>query len=146
MRIFVILASAAVLAFAPINPAPGQPAGAGNLKIVWEVKNRFRLFRKEADFIRQVSANKGDGVLAAERRLARESDGYGWAKDVVASLCVDTAGKLIETCERDGERESYLAPRDHRVRHHGVRRHAAGRELRVDTRRRRGAAADQGAM
>ena len=54
-------------------------------------------------------------MLAEERRLARQTDGRGWARDVVERLCVDRAGSLLETCDRDGERESYLAPRDHRI-------------------------------
>ena len=87
----------------------------GTLRIEWEVKNRFRLFRHEADFQRHVAAAHGDGVLAAERRLARATDGRGWARDVVDRLCVDRAGNLLETCERDGERELYLSPRDHRI-------------------------------
>ena len=90
-----------------------QP-GAGELSIKWEVKNRFRLFRNEKDFARQVAAHQGS-VLAAERRLAEETQGEGWAKDVVDSLCVDATGKLLETCSRDGERELYLSPRDHRI-------------------------------
>src|SRR5271169_2705946 len=80
--------------------------------INWEVKNRFRLFRDEADFLRQVAVSRGNGVLAAEQRLAKETDGYGWAKDVVGRLCVDLSGDLTETCERDGERENYLLPHD----------------------------------
>jgi len=84
-------------------------------RIQWEVKNRFRLFRNEADFQRHVAAHRGEGVLAAERRLARDSDGRGWARDTVERLCVDRAGKLVEFCDRDGERETYLAPRDHRI-------------------------------
>jgi hypothetical protein len=83
--------------------------------INWEVKNRFRLFRNEADFLQQVAVSRGDGVLAAEQRLAKETDGYGWAKDVVGHLCVDLSGDLIETCERDGIRENYLVPQDHRI-------------------------------
>jgi hypothetical protein len=54
-------------------------------------------------------------VLAAERRLARDSDGLGWAKDVVAQLCLDDSGNLLESCDRDGQRESYLSPRDYPV-------------------------------
>ena len=34
---------------------------------------------------------------------------------MIERLCVDGAGKLLELCDRDGERESYLAPHDHRV-------------------------------
>ena len=96
------------------SPARAEPRS-DVLRIEWEVKNRFRLFRNEADFQRHVAAAQGEGVLAAERRLARESDGRGWARDTVERLCVDRAGKLLEFCERDGEREIYVSPRDHRV-------------------------------
>ncbi|MGE0037829.1 MAG: hypothetical protein AB7S93_19600 [Xanthobacteraceae bacterium] len=82
--------------------------------IEWEVKNRFRLFRSEADFRRHVAA-RGDGVLAAERQLAVDNDGRGWARDTVERLCTDRGGRLLEFCDRDGERESYLSPRDHRI-------------------------------
>jgi hypothetical protein len=95
--------------------ARAEPSAGNSPRIEWEVKNRFRLFRNEADFQRHVDAAYGDGVLAAERRLAKESDGRGWARDVVERLCVDRAGRLLEFCERDGEREIYLAPHDHRV-------------------------------
>ena len=81
-----------------------QPAAGAAPHIEWEVKNRFRLFRNEADFQRHVAAMRSDGVLAAERRLASETDGRGWARDLVERLCVDRAGRLLESCERDGER------------------------------------------
>ncbi|HEY7299765.1 MAG TPA: hypothetical protein VH684_17805 [Xanthobacteraceae bacterium] len=90
-------------------------AQTGNLRIEWEVKNRFRLFRSENDFERHVAAYRADGVLGAERRLAIASDGRGWAQDIVERLCVDGTGKLMQVCNRDGVRESYLAPRDHRI-------------------------------
>ena len=93
------------------TPSPAAPAP----RIEWEVKNRFRLFRSEADFQRHVAATRNDSVLAAEQRLARETDGRGWARDMVERLCVDRAGKLLEVCDRDGAREVYLSPRDHRV-------------------------------
>jgi lysophospholipase L1-like esterase len=95
--------------------AHAQASGGAAPHIEWEVKSRFRLFRSEADFERHVAALRGEGVLAAERRLAMETDGRGWARDMVERLCVDRAGKLLETCERDGVREPYLTPRDHRV-------------------------------
>jgi hypothetical protein len=103
------------LALAPLDAALAQLAGTGDFHIAWEVKSRFRLFRHEADFLRMAAATRGDGVLAAERRLARDTDGLGWAKDVVAELCLDNSGNLLETCDRDGERESYLSPRDYPV-------------------------------
>lgn len=91
------------------------PPADGAIRITWEVKNRFRLFRNEADFQRHVAAHQGDGVLAAERRLARGSDGHGWARLTLNSLCVDAAGRTLDVCERDGTRESYIAPTEHRV-------------------------------
>jgi hypothetical protein len=91
-----------------------QPAAGAAPHIEWEFKNRF-LFRNEADFQRHVAAMRSDGVLAAERRLASETDGRGWARDMIERLCVDRVGRLLEFCDRDGEREIYLAPRDHRV-------------------------------
>jgi len=95
--------------------APNAPAPIADLRIDWEVKSRFRLFRREADFARHIAADRGDGVLATEDRLERASDGRGWAQDMFEHLCIDGAGRLMETCERDGERENYLAPRDHRI-------------------------------
>ena len=53
-------------------------------------------------------------MLAAEQRLRTTPAGLGWAKDIVGNLCLDNSGDLMQTCERDGERENYLAPRDHR--------------------------------
>jgi hypothetical protein len=99
-------------------PPAEAPAASGDLQIVWEVKNRFRLFRNEADFRKHVAADTGNGVLAAERKLALATDGRGWARDALAQLCVDQAGRLLETCQRDGDKENYLNPEDHRV---GVR-------------------------
>jgi hypothetical protein len=103
---------------APVSPssAPdGQLSSTGDFHIVWEVKNRFRLFRNEADFLRQVAASRGDGVLATEDRLEHDTAGQGWAKDVVGNLCIDAPGNLMETCERDGVSENYVAPHDHRI-------------------------------
>jgi hypothetical protein len=119
MRFAVILAAFVVLA--PLDWASaqsadtGQLADTGNFHIVWEVKNRFRLFRKDADFKRQEAASRGDGILAAEQRLERASGGLGWARDVVGNLCLDPYGNLLTTCERDGENESYLTPRDYPI-------------------------------
>ena len=115
----------APIAPAPIAPAPAPPGGAPlqiqpptvsqDLRIVWEVKNRFRLFRREADFLRQVAAQSLKTVLQAEELMESETDGRGWAARVLANLCVDPMGGVVNTCERDGTRESYLNPADHRV-------------------------------
>ena len=87
------IAASLVLAWCCAEPALAQTA---DLRIEWEVKNRFRLFRNEADFRRHVEAARSDGVLAAERRLAKESDGRGWARDMLERLCVDRAGRPRE--------------------------------------------------
>lgn len=113
MRLSIILAFLALLA--PLDAASAQLADTGSFHIVWEVTNRFRLFRNEADFLRQVAASRNDGVLATERRLEVASGGAGWAKDVVGNLCVDEYGTLLQTCDRDGITENYLTPRDHPV-------------------------------
>src|SRR4029453_7289568 len=58
-----------------------------------------------------VAATRNDGVVGAGRRRAIASDGRGWARDIVERLCVDRAGRLTETCDRDGTREHYFSPR-----------------------------------
>ncbi len=113
MRAAIILAF--LVALIPLDTAPAQLAGTGDFHIAWEAKNRFRLFRNEADFLRMVAASRGDGVLAAERRLEHDTDGYGWAKDIVDNLCLDNYGELVDTCNRDGVNENYLAPVDHPI-------------------------------
>lgn len=123
--IFAVLAAPALAqAQAGAPPVPGQtpqliPAPAAGaappIRIEWEVKNRFRLFKNESDFQRHVAASRGDGVLAAERRLATASDGHGWARDMVGNLCVDQSGRIPEFCQRGGEREHYMAPADYPI-------------------------------
>jgi hypothetical protein len=88
---------------------------ATDVTVSWEVKNRFRLFRDEKDFNRHLAAESGRSILAAEQTFAQETDGRGWARDMVTRLCVDGAGRVVDTCVRDGVRESYLTPVDHRV-------------------------------
>ncbi|HKC34236.1 MAG TPA: hypothetical protein VKC16_12320, partial [Xanthobacteraceae bacterium] len=104
---------AGVPAAAQLAITPGDVAT--NVGISWEVKNRFRLFRDAKDFSRHVAVTGAGGILAAEQALAQETAGRGWARDMVARLCVDGAGRILETCQRDGVRESYLAPVDHPV-------------------------------
>jgi lysophospholipase L1-like esterase len=110
MRFSIVLA--VLIAMVPLDAASAQLASTGNFHIDWHVQNRFRLFRNDADFQRLAKASHGDGVLAQEKRLERETDGEGWAKDIVGHLCVDAYGNLLRTCRRDGINESYLNPRD----------------------------------
>jgi hypothetical protein len=88
---------------------------ATDASVSWEVKNRFRLFRDEKDFNRHLAAESGRSILEAEQTFAQETDGRGWARDMVTRLCVDGAGRVLDTCMRDGVRESYLTPTEHRV-------------------------------
>ena len=91
------------------------PEPAVGVTIEWRVRSRFRLFRDERDFDRHVAAQLGRSILAAEQSLALESGGRGWARDMVARLCIDSAGNVVDECARDGVRESYLTPVDHLV-------------------------------
>src|SRR5271165_5954042 len=104
-----------LLGLAPRDAAVAQLAGTGDFRIQWEVKSRFRLFKNEADFQRIAAENRGDGILAQEQRLENDTAGLGWAKDIVANLCLDAYGELVDSCDRDGIKESYLSPKDHPV-------------------------------
>jgi hypothetical protein len=99
---------------APAQLAPAVEPATGVI-IAWEVMNRFRLFRDERDFRRHVEAESGRSVLEAEQDLAEASEGRGWARDMVVRLCLDAVGQIADPCTRDGVRESYLAPADHRI-------------------------------
>ena len=104
----------AALCLAVCGPAAhAQPAGA-EPRIEWEVKNRFRLFRSEADFRRHVMA-RSDSVLESEQLLAQETDGRGWARDTVERLCVDRAGRLLEPASATANANPISIPRDHRI-------------------------------
>jgi hypothetical protein len=116
--LMALVAPDAVRAQTPESP-PAQPAPAvepaTGVTITWEVANRFRLFRDERDFRRHVDAESGRSVLEAEQDLAEASEGRGWARDMVVRLCLDSVGQIADQCTRDGVRENYLAPTDHRI-------------------------------
>ena len=95
--------------------AAAPPPSESGLSIEWQVRNRFRLFRREADFLRHVTANRAGNQLAAEHLLERDTEGRGWAQNEVDHLCLNAAGGLLDTCDRDGEKENYLAPKTHAV-------------------------------
>ncbi|WP_246739935.1 hypothetical protein [Bradyrhizobium aeschynomenes] len=88
---------------------------AAPLQISWEVRNRFRLFREERDFLLHVESTRDRSILSAEQGLSIQSDGRGWARNVVNRLCIDLAGRVNEPCTRDNVKESYLTPIDHPV-------------------------------
>ena len=97
------------------HPAAAQNAADAPLQISWEVKNRFRLFREERDFQLHVEAARDRSVLASEQALELQSDGRGWARNMVNRLCIDLSGRVSEPCTRDNVKESYLTPLEHAI-------------------------------
>jgi hypothetical protein len=96
--------------------AQGAPAASNApMQISWEVRNRFRLFREERDFLLHTDGAQADNTLASEQALEQQSDGRGWARNTVNRLCIDLTGRISEPCTRDNVKESYLAPVDHPI-------------------------------
>nr|WP_249779939.1 hypothetical protein [Bradyrhizobium sediminis] len=85
------------------------------MQISWEVRNRFRLFREERDFLLHTDGAHGRSILASEQALELQSDGRGWARNTVNRLCIDLLGRVSEPCTRDNIKESYLTPTEHPV-------------------------------
>ena len=104
-----------VLAALPAQWAAAQTAPDAPMQISWEVRNRFRLFREERDFLLHTDSARGRSILASEQALELQSDGRGWARNTVNRLCIDLAGRVSEPCTRDSVKESYLTPVDHPV-------------------------------
>jgi hypothetical protein len=102
-------------AAAQTTPAAAQTSSDTPMQISWEVRNRFRLFREERDFLLHADSARGRSILASEQALDLQSDGRGWARNTVNRLCIDLAGHVSEPCTREGVKESYLAPVDHPV-------------------------------
>jgi lysophospholipase L1-like esterase len=102
-------------ALAQSSPTAAQGAPDTPMQISWEVRNRFRLFREERDFLLHAESARGRSILASEQALELQSDGRGWARNMVNRLCIDLAGRVNEPCTRDNVKESYLTPVDHPV-------------------------------
>ena len=85
------------------------------MQISWEVRNRFRLFREERDFLLHTDSAGAGNILASEQALEKQSDGRGWARNSVNRLCIDLTGRVSETCTRDNVKENYLTPSDHPI-------------------------------
>jgi len=107
------LFAAALEAVLPAPLAAAQPDA--SLQISWEVRNRFRLFREERDFLLHAESGRDRSILATEQALELQSDGRGWARNMVNRLCIDLAGHVNEPCTRDNVKESYLTPVDHPI-------------------------------
>jgi hypothetical protein len=114
-----LIVGAALLAGAlvelPVRPAIGQADANAPMQISWQVRNRFRLFREERDFQLHVDAAKTGGILTSEQALELQSDGRGWARNMVNRLCIDLQGRVSEPCTRDDVKENYLTPVDHAI-------------------------------
>ena len=123
LAVRLLVGTLALLSLALSSPGSAQPSA--TVSITWEVKSRFRLFKSEEDFQYMARFHGSGGVLAAEDALAADTKGNGWARRVVAHLCVDDEGQLQEICSREysgtgasdpeSVREAYLAPADHRI-------------------------------
>src|ERR1700761_7337200 len=113
LRLFMIGALLSVAM--PVRQAFAQTAPDSSLQISWEVKNRFRLFREERDFQLHAESLRSRSVLASEDALEVQSDGRGWARNVVNRLCIDLQGRVADPCLRDNVKENYLTPIDHPV-------------------------------
>jgi lysophospholipase L1-like esterase len=110
-----LFAGALVALPAKWTAAQTAPAASPPLQISWEVRNRFRLFREERDFLLHTDSGRDRSVLASEQALELQSDGRGWARNTVNRLCIDLTGRVSEPCTRDNVKESYLTPADHPV-------------------------------
>src|SRR5438477_4921240 len=99
----------------PHAAAAQQTAAGSPLQISWEVTNRFRLFREERDFQLHAESLRGRSILASEDALEVQSDGRGWARNMVNRLCIDLQGKVADPCTRDNVKENYLTPIDHPI-------------------------------
>ena len=102
-------------AAAQTSPAAAPASPDAQMQISWEVRNRFRLFREERDFLLQTDSARGRSILGAEQALELQSDGRGWARNTVSRLCIDLSGRVSEPCTRDNVKESYLTPVDHPI-------------------------------
>src|SRR5260370_41838520 len=99
----------------PMRWAEARTAPDAAPQFSWEVRNRFRLFREERDFLLHAESARDRSILASEQALELQSDGRGWARNMVNRLCIDLSGRVIEPCTRDTVKESYLTPVDHPV-------------------------------
>src|SRR6201984_281973 len=114
-----LIAGALLLAPLSLSPLPRAAAqGAAidaPMQISWAVRNRFRLFREERDFQLHAEALRDRSILSSEDVLEVQSDGRGWARNMVNRLCIDNQGRVSEPCTRDNVKESYLTPVDHAI-------------------------------
>ena len=79
----------------PIKQAVAQSADTDPMRISWKVRDRFRLFRDERDFRVHVESLQGRSILAGEQMLELQTEGLGWARNMVKRLCIDLHGNAM---------------------------------------------------
>ena len=67
--LFVALLTGALAGISTTSAEAQIADGNGAMQISWEVRNRFRLFREERDFLLHTESGRGRSVLAAEQAL-----------------------------------------------------------------------------
>ena len=76
---------------------------------------------------------RADGSLAAEQQLGRATPTAAAGRETCSTTSASIPpAQLLDTCERDGERENYLAPERSSRRRAARRRGAAGRHLHLE--------------
>src|SRR5258708_19432515 len=80
----------------PAQTAPAAVQGAPDnaMQISWEVRNRFRLFREERDFLLHAENAQGRTILPSDQALELHSDGPAWPRTIVSRLCTDLASAI----------------------------------------------------
>ena len=99
----------------PAAWAEAQTAADAPLQISWEVRNRFRLFREERDFLLHAEARAAAASSPPSRRWNCRATAAAGRATWSNRLCIDLSGRVSEPCTRDNVKESYLTPIDHPI-------------------------------
>jgi tripartite-type tricarboxylate transporter receptor subunit TctC len=83
MKSNAVLIAAIILGMAATYKTDALPAANAPVRISWEVKNRFRLFREEKDFLLHADAMRRHSNLESEREVARLSERGGWERNLL---------------------------------------------------------------
>ena len=103
--------------------APVQAQSATSEQIVWQLKNPFRYFKDPEQTARHARAVKSLGlddaatpITAAERALAKDTDGRGWASAAYAKV-EDEACWYDHALNQQADRDcgAYVLPKSHAV-------------------------------
>ena len=121
MRFLVILLLGGMLSLS--NTASAQPATPD--QITWQLKNPFRYFKNPEHTARHVrvlrglaAADTGMPILGSERALAKETDGRGWAGDLLGKVEDEAcwyAHSDNKAAATDRDCGAYILPKAHAV-------------------------------